>query len=257
MKFSASLSMLFTEIPFQQRFSEAAGCGFSFVEFWFPFEYGGRELAPVIRGAGVQTALFNLHPGDISQGDWGLIGVPGREDQFKAAVSQAVELAVLLGCKNLNALAGIRPLGLDIEVCYETIRRNLAWVTGQLPDGVTVVLEALNPGDKPGYILSSPYRALSLIKEIDSPKVKLLYDLYHAAVVGCDLMKIIHDEIRWVGHIQVADCPGRHEPGTGEIRFQRLFPAIEESGYEGYVGLEYKPSVSTHDSLTWLQKWAA
>ncbi len=93
--------MLFTEIPFQQRFSEAAGCGFSFVEFWFPFEYGGRELAPVIRDAGVQTALFNLHPGDISQGDWGLIGVPGREDQFKAAVSQAVELAVLLGCKNL------------------------------------------------------------------------------------------------------------------------------------------------------------
>ncbi len=253
MRFSANLSMLFGEYPFSQRFAEAARCGFSFVEFWFPFEQGGKALITPIQDAGVQTILFNLDPGDASQDEWGMLGVPGRESQFKQSLDQAVELAQSLGCNKLNALAGVRPNGAKEEACFDTLRQNIEWASGQLPGGFTLLIEALNAVDKPGYLLPSPERALAIVKEFNRPNVGLLYDVYHADRVGCDLTRIIREEIHWVGHIQIADSPGRHQPGTGKIPFQQFFDLIERTGYGGYIGLEYRPLGSTRDSLTWLQ----
>lgn len=255
MKFSANLSMLFTELPFTNRFAEAARSGFSAVEFWFPFENGGKELIPVIQDTGVQVVLFNLEPGDTRQGEWGTLGIPGKEAHFRQAFEQAVDLALLLGCKKLNALAGILPDSLELKYCIDTIHHNLEWATGQLPKGINLLIEALNPNDKPGYLLSKPEQSLALIKEINSPNICFLYDIYHAYQVGSDIFRIIQEDLSWVGHIQIADSPNRHQPGTGKIPFERVFRELEMAGYEGYIGLEYRPLGSTSEALKWCQAW--
>jgi hydroxypyruvate isomerase len=256
MKFSVNLSMLFAELPFERRFAEAAKCGFSAVEFWFPLEHGGKRLIPIIREAGSQVVLFNLSPGDTRQGEWGTLGIPGREAHFKQAFEQAVDLAVSLGCTKLNALAGIRPESVAWDDCIDAIRRNLEWAATQLPIGIQLLIEALNPIDRSGYLLRTPEQGLELVHELANPSIGLLYDIYHAHQVGSDIIRIIEEELGWLGHIQIADSPNRHEPGTGTIPFDRVFRAVETAGYKGYIGLEYKPSGSTRDALKWCQEWA-
>jgi hydroxypyruvate isomerase len=257
MRFAANLSMLFTEYPFINRFAEAADCGFSAVEFWFPFQYGGRELLPVIRNTGMQVALFNLDPGNTGEGDWGTVGIPGREDHFKRALEQAVELALLLDCKRLNALAGVKPDSIHPERCFDQIRQNLCWAADQVSDGMQIVLEALNPFDKPGYLLTSPNLALDLVKEINHPAIGLLLDVYHASRVNSDIVHLILEGSQWIKHIQVADAPDRHQPGTGVIQFEQVFEAIQKINYQDYIGLEYIPLGTTREALQWLQTWAA
>lgn len=256
MKFSANLSMLFTELPFTDRFAEAARSGFSAVEFWFPFEKGGKELIPIIQEAGVQVVLFNLDPGDTSQAEWGTLGIPGKEAHFKQAFEQAVDLALFLGCKRLNALAGILPDSVELAYCLDTIHHNLEWAAAQLPKGINLLIEALNPFDKPGYLLPNPEYSLALVKEINNPSIRFLYDIYHAYQVGSDIFRTINEDLSWVGHIQIADSPNRHQPGTGKIPFDRVFRAIETARYEGYIGLEYQPLGSTSEALKWCQAWA-
>lgn len=256
MKLSANLSMLFTEFPFPNRFAEAARSGFSAVEFWFPFDNGGKKLIPIIQDSGVQVVLFNLSPGDTSQGEWGTLGLPGKEYHFKQAFEQAVDLALQLGCHRLNALAGIPPDSVEHESCIDTIHHNLEWAAGQLPDEIILLIEALNPIDKPGYLLPTSEYSLALVKEIDNPRIGLLYDIYHAFQVGSDIFRIIEEDLPWVGHIQIADSPNRHQPGTGKIPFERVFRELEMAGYEGYIGLEYRPLGSTSEALKWCQTWA-
>ena len=256
MKFSANLSMLFAELPFEKRFAEAVKYGFSAVEFWFPFEHGGKQLIPIIQEAGSHVVLFNLSPGDTRQGEWGTLGIPGREAHFKQAFEEAVGLAISLGCTKLNALAGMHPESVARDDCMDTIRRNLEWAATQLPTGIHLLIEALNPIDRPGYLLRTPEQCLELVHELANPSIRILYDIYHAQQVGSDIFRIIEEELGWVGHIQIADSPNRHEPGTGTIPFDRVFRAVEAAGYKGYIGLEYKPSGSTQDALKWCQPWA-
>lgn len=256
MKFSANLSMLFTELPFSERFAEAKSCGFSAVEFWFPFEFGGKELIPVIQATGVQVVVFDLDPGDTGQGEWGTLGIPGKEEHFMQAFEQAVELALLMRCRRLNALVGVCPDSVELKRCFETMHRNLEWATGQLPKGFMLLIEALNPVDKPGYLLPTPEQGLALVKEIDNPAIGLLFDIYHAYRVESDVFRILGEDVSRVGHIQIADSPQRHQPGTGKIPFDKVFRAIERVEYEGYIGLEYEPLGSTRESLKWLQAWA-
>jgi hydroxypyruvate isomerase len=255
MKFSANLSMLFTELPFSQRFAEAASCGFSAVEFWFPFDFGGRELIPVIQAAGVQVVLFNLDPGDTQQGEWGTLGIPDRERHFKQAFEQAVELALQMNCSKLNALAGVRPDSIEFKRCFEIMHQNLEWAAGQLPNGLTLLVEALNPIDKRGYLLPEPEKGLALLKDLDTPAVGLLFDIYHAYRVESDVFRILREDASRIGHIQIADSPERHQPGTGNIPFKRVFKAIQRAKYDGYIGLEYKPLGNTRESLKWLMTW--
>ena len=255
MKFSANLSMLFTELSFTNRFAEAARSGFSAVEFWFPFDNGGKALIPIIQEASVQVVLFNLDPGDTSLGEWGTIGIPGREAHFRNAFDQAVDLALLLGCKKLNALAGVLPDSVGQKYCMDTIQHNLEWAASQLPNGINLLIEALNPIDKPGYLLSNPELGLAIIKEIDNPSLGVLFDIYHAYQVGSDIFHFIKEDISWIGHIQIADSPNRHQPGTGKIPFDRIFRDLEMAGYNGYVGLEYRPLGSTSEALKWCQAW--
>jgi hydroxypyruvate isomerase len=255
MQFSANLSMLFTEYPFFERFEEAAACGFSAVEFWFPFKYGGKDLLPIIQSSGVQVVLFNLDPGNIQQGEWGTLGIPGRKDHFKWAFEKAVDLALLLNCRRLNALAGVRPTFVNSECFFDQIRENLNWAAGQLSDGMQLVLETLNPFDNPGYILTRPEQTLELVREINNPAIAMLLDIYHTSRVGVDIVNLIYDASQWIKHIQIADSPERHQPGTGTIPFKQVFDAIQKIGYEGYIGLEYKPLGSTRETLDWRQAW--
>jgi hydroxypyruvate isomerase len=257
MRFAANLSMLFTEYPFINRFAEAADCGFSAVEFWFPFQYGGIELLPVIQSAGLQVALFNLDPGETGEGDWGTLGIPGREDHFKRSFEQAIELAILMDCKRLNALAGMKPASIDSERCLDQIRQNLCWAAGQVSEGMHIVLEALNPFDKPGYLIPSPNLALDLVREINHPAIGLLLDVYHACRVNGDIIHLLSEGSHWIKHIQIADAPDRHQPGTGVIQFERVFEAIQKINYEGYIGLEYIPLGTTREAIQWRQMWDA
>ncbi len=256
MKFSANLSILFTELPFVNRFAEAARSGFSAVEFWFPFQNGGKDLIPIIQDAAVQVVLFDLDPGDIGRGAWGTLGIPGQETHFRQSFDQAVDLALQLGCRRLNALAGMLPDSIGQNNCIDTICHNLEWAAGQLPSEIILLIEALNPIDKPGYLLPTPEISLAIVKEIDSPRIGILYDIYHAYQVGSDIFSIIRKDLSWVGHIQIADSPNRHQPGTGKIPFDRVFREIEMAKYEGYVGLEYQPLGTTNEALKWCQAWA-
>jgi hydroxypyruvate isomerase len=255
MELSANLSLLFPELPFQERIPEAAKFGFKSVEFWFPFEYGGKTLVPLIKAAGVQVVLFNLDPGDVSMGEWGTLGIPGREDHFRFALEQALELANVLGCIRLNALAGIRPPGIDVRACFDTIRSNLAWAAQVMPKSSKLLIESLNPHSNRDYLLPAPEQAIQIVREINHPVIGFQFDVYHAYEVRSDIFGILCEHLPIIGHIQVADSPGRHQPGTGEIPFTRFFNEIQNSGYRGAIGLEYKPLGKTEDSLSWCKQW--
>jgi hydroxypyruvate isomerase len=254
-KFSLNLSMLFQEVPFPLRFAEAVKSGFPAVEFWFPYHYGGTDLIPFIQESGAKVVLFNLDPGDTSRGDWGTLGVPGMETNYKKAFEQALRMAELLGCTRLNGLAGMKPQDFEREECYDTLLNNLAWTVGQLPSGVTFLIEALNPFDKPGYLLSTPEDTFTLVQQFNHPAVRVQYDIYHAYRVGHDIFSTLRKDMDWIGHIQIADSPGRHQPGTGEIEFDPIFSQIQRAGYSGYIGLEYVPLGDTRNSLEWSNKW--
>lgn len=252
LQFSANLSMLFTEHPFQKRFAAAAASGFEAVEFWFPFDHGGKELLDIAADAGVQVVLFNLNPGDLDAEEWGTVGIPGREEYFRHSLDAALQMAEAFGCRRLNALAGRVPEGISREACLETARQNLRWAVESLPPGIKLVVEALNEYDMPRYLLPNPEEAATLVREINHPALLLLYDVYHAKRVGIDILGFISENQELIGHVQIADVPGRHQPGTGRIPFPTFFEALEGVNYEGYIGLEYKPEGPTDESFAWL-----
>ena len=255
LKFSTNLSMLFTEIPFLERFERAAAAGFSAVEFLFPYDAGVQAVKEKLLQHKLNVALFNLHAGDAEQREWGTLSNPERRDYFKWSFTTAFEAAQELGCVLLNMMFGQKVEGLELAAQIDCACENLSWAASQ-SDGsrVELLLEPLNEFDFPNYALVRTAIALEVIKRVNHPRVRLQYDLYHAQLTEGNLTNTLERDMEVIGHIQIADVPGRHQPGTGEINFPNVFQALERFGYQGFIGLEYKPAGGSEESLGWLPR---
>lgn len=253
-KFCANLSFLFTEVPFPERFARAAAVGFRGVEYLFPYEHAPQDIAAWLRDAALEQVLFNLPAGDWAAGERGLACHPGRESEFHEGVERALAYAEGLGCRRLHCLAGLAPAGVGEEELRATYVANLRHVADCFAAiGAQILIEPINSRvDMPGYWLDTPVKALELLDEIGRPNVALQYDIYHAQVMAGDLARTIEANIGRIGHFQVADNPGRHEPGSGEINYPYLFALIDRLGYQGWIGCEYKPAAGTEEGLGWL-----
>ncbi len=258
MQFSANVSILYTEAPFLDRFELASRSGFGAVELWWPPSDALAGVADAVRDAGLDVALLNFDAGDLASGDRGLLSDPARQAQFRANVPDALDLAQQIGCSRLNALVGLQLPELTREEQFELARANVAWAADRAATiGASILIEAVNTFETGGYLLSRTDEVADFIQSVGRPNVAIQYDVYHMQRMEGNLAATLSARIGEIGHIQVADSPGRHEPGTGEINFDYLLPLIDRLGYRGYVGLEYQPSTgSTEDSLKWLRPGA-
>ena len=255
-KFAANLTMMFTELPFLDRFAAAAAAGFDAVEFLFPYDFDKQRLAGLLKDHGLTLVLHNLPAGDWAAGDRGIACHPGRIAEFRAGVDRAIDYATALACPKVNCLAGVLPAGATAETGRTTIVENLSYAAGKLEAaGVGLVLEPVNSRDIPGFFVDRTLPALEIIEAVGSKNLKLQYDIYHAQVMEGDLTRTLETQFALIGHIQVADNPGRNEPGTGEINFPFLFRRIDELGYAGWIGCEYKPRGQTTAGLDWLRPY--
>ncbi|MDG5501122.1 hydroxypyruvate isomerase [Marinobacter sp. BGYM27] len=254
-RFAANLSMLFTELPFLERFSAARAAGFSGVEYLFPYEWPPQELAALLKENDLVQVLFNLPPGDWDAGERGIACLPDRVDEFRQGVEKAIAYAKALGCHQLNCLAGLKPATVSDEQARDTLIANLVWAADRLePHGITLMVEAINSRiDMPGFFMDTSRRVLDVIRATRRDNIKLQYDLYHMQIMEGDLIRTLTAALESVGHIQIADNPGRHEPGTGEIAFANIFKVLDDLGYAGWVSAEYRPSGLTRDSLDWMR----
>ena len=255
-RFAANLSFLFTERPFLERFAAARAAGFAAVEFHFPYEHDRAALAEVVLTSGLEVVLFNLPAGDWAAGDRGMACHPRRIAEFQDGVGQAIDYARAMGCGRLNCLAGIAPGEVSHDKARETLIENLRFAAAvSARAGIEMAFEPLNTRDTPGFFVSTTRTALELIKAVGSNNLRLQYDIYHAQVMEGDLARTVEEHLPQIAHIQLADNPGRHEPGSGEINFSFLLQHLDRIGYAGWVGCEYQPSGRTEDSFGWLEPW--
>jgi hydroxypyruvate isomerase len=253
LRFAPNLNMLYTEVPFLDRIARAAAAGFSAVEFLFPYDEGVREISTRVRTLGVQVVLFDVPPGDMAAGELGLLSHPDRREAFRRSLDEALRAARYLNCPRINVLAGNRLPGLQIQTQLDCALENLTWAAQCAADGgVTLLIEPLNPYDRPDYLIHTPQAALEIVRQVNHPRVRLQYDVYHAQLSEGNLMNTIRAAFLAIDHVQIADVPGRHEPGTGEINYPAVLGHLVTLGYGGYVGLEYVPSHDTDASLSWL-----
>ncbi len=252
-RFSANVSMLFTESPLPERVERAAAAGFRGVEMLFPYADDIDALAAALRATGLEQVLFNLPAGDFAKGDRGYANDPARRAEFRDGMARALEIADRLGCRRLNCLVGLELPGVDRESQLETVAENLAWAADETAKaGILQVVEPLNAFDAPGFLLSTPSQGFALVEQVNHPNLKLQYDVYHAQRMEGNLAATIADRIGLIGHIQIADSPARNQPGTGEINWPFVFAAIDAAGYDGWVSAEYKPLGRTEDTLAWM-----
>lgn len=253
-RFAANLTVMFNEVPFLERFAQAAKAGFSGVEFLFPYEWGASEIAGELRRHGLTQALFNLPPGDWAGGERGLAGLPGREAEFAESVETGIAYAKALGCERLHAMAGLVPEGADRREHLVVYKANLSDAAQRLAeDGLTLLIEPINTRDMPGYLLNHQLEAHALMKEIGAPNLKVQMDFYHAQIMDGDLWRLFETHRSGVGHIQIASVPDRHEPDEGEVNYPWLFDRLDEAGYDGWIGCEYRPRADTQTGLAWLR----
>jgi len=253
-KFAANLSMLFTEVPLAQRFERAARAGFEFVECQFPYELPAEQIKTLLDSNNLTMVLHNLPAGDWAAGDRGIACDPARMDEFNAGVLQAINYATILGVKKINCLAGKLPPGVSELQARQTLIHNLRHASTELArHDIELLIEPINRYDIPGFLLDSTAKALSVIEELADHRVLLQYDVYHAQRMEGELAGALQNNLSRIGHIQIADNPGRHEPGTGEINFPFLFALIDKIGYQGVIGAEYKPADATEAGLGWMQ----
>ncbi|OGA33075.1 MAG: hydroxypyruvate isomerase [Betaproteobacteria bacterium RIFCSPLOWO2_12_FULL_62_13b] len=255
-KFCANLSMLFGDVGFPNRFDRAAGAGFRAVEFQFPYAHGKDELSERARRGGVEVVLFNLPAGNWEKGERGIACIPSRVSEFRDGVGRAIEYAKALGCARVNCLSGIAPARVPAETLREVFVSNLRFAAGELErEGITLLIEPVNTRSVPGFYLRNSGQALALMDEARSENLKLQYDVFHMQIMEGDLAATIEAAIARIGHIQIADVPDRHEPGTGEINYPFLFDRIDRVGYQGWIGCEYAPAGRTEDGLGWLRPY--
>ena len=253
-KFAANLTMLFTELPFMDRFEAAAKAGFEAVEYLFPYAFDKKELAAALRANGLEQVLHNLPAGNWDGGERGIACHPDRVSEFKEGVGRAIDYATALGCPRLNCLAGKLPVGAALQDAHPTLVDNLRFAARELEGaGIRLVIEPINSFDIPGFFLTRTDQALALLDEVGSSNLKVQYDIYHAQRMEGELGNTLSRHIARIGHIQLADNPGRGEPGTGEINYAWLFRHIDAIGYTGWIGCEYKPRASTAEGLGWRQ----
>jgi len=251
-RLAANLSTLFTELPLQQRWAAAAAAGFAAVECQFPYAVPAAEVAASLHDLRLQQVLINTPPG-AQAGDRGLAGQPQRQQEFRDGLQQAVEYAVAIGCPRIHVMAGMRPPDLPVDIAMDQFVSNLVYAA-QLcaPLGITALIEPINTRvDVPGYLLHSTADALECLRRAAQPNLRLQYDVYHMQIMEGDLLRSLRRLLPHIGHIQIADNPGRHEPGTGEINYGFLLRELDVLGYDGWVGCEYSPSTNTQASLGW------
>jgi hydroxypyruvate isomerase len=254
-RFAANLSMLFTEVPMLERFERAARAGFQAVEVQFPYEAPAQEVAARLKAAGVPMVLHNLPGGNWAAGERGIACHPDRVDEFRAGVQRALEYAQALDVPTLNCLAGIAPAGVDDALLRHTFVDNVRHAAAALKAaGRRLVIEPINRYDVPGFWLHRTDQALSVLDEVGSDNAFVQYDLYHAQRTEGELCGTLSRHLAHIGHIQIADNPGRNEPGTGEIHWPHVFAHLDRIGYAGWVGCEYKPAGVTEDGLGWMQR---
>ncbi len=255
-KFSANLSMLFTEVGFADRFERAARAGFKAVECQFPYELPKEDIAERLGKYGQELVLYNIPAGNWAAGERGIACLPGRESEFQEGVGKAIEYAKLLKCPRINCLVGLTPKDAPTDKVRQTLVNNLKFAADAMQKaGISLLVEMLNDKDVPGFYLVRTQDTLKLFEEVKHANLWLQYDIYHMQVMEGNLAKTIQENVGRIGHIQLADNPGRHEPGTGEINFTNLFKFIDESGYTGWIGCEYKPAGATEDGLGWVKPY--
>lgn len=255
-KFAANLTMLFTELPFLERFAAARAAGFRAVEYLFPYEYEQEELAARLRAHGLKQVLHNLPAGDWAAGERGIACHPGREQEFRAGVQRAIAYAHALDCPQVNCLAGKLPAGVGADEAYSTFVANLRYAASELAaSGIRLLVEPINTYDIPGFFLTRTDQALALMDRVGSDNLFLQYDIYHAQRTEGELAATLQRHLARIGHIQLADNPGRNEPGTGEIHYPFLFRHLDAIGWNGFVGCEYKPRTTTLEGLGWIKEF--
>lgn len=253
-KFCANLTTLFNEVDFIRRFELAARAGFRGVECRFPYEWDKEQMAGLLAQHGLEQVSYNLPAGNWEAGERGIACLPERRGEFQAGVGLAVEYARALKCPRLNCLVGLTPAGLAAEEAQRTLVDNLRFAAGALEkEGIRLLVEPVNSQDVPGFHLVHTLQALQLFREVNHSNLWLLYDVYNMQIMEGNLTRTIRDNLERIAHMQLADNPGRHEPGSGEINFTNLFRFIDEAGYDGWIGCEYVPAGKTEDGLGWLK----
>lgn len=257
-KFAANLTMLFNEIDFLDRFEAAAEAGFKGVEYLFPYAFDRNALAERLDRFGLTQVLHNLPAGNWEGGERGIACHPERVGEFQEGVGRAIEYATTLGCKQLNCLAGIAPAGVAEDKVRATFIDNLGFAARKLEAaGIRLLIEPINTYDIPGFYLSRTAQAVDIIEAVGSDNLYVQYDIYHAQRMEGELANTIVKHLPRIAHMQLADNPGRNEPGTGEINFAWLFRHIDNSGYDGWIGCEYKPAAGTREGLGWIEALTA
>lgn len=256
MKLSANLSFLFPELSFQDRFRAASSCGFQGVEFLFPYGNPAEEIKGWLLETGLDQVLFNAPPGDWKNGERGIAALPGREDEFQQSFQLALSYAASLNCPRIHVMAGNVPAGYGAHDCYAVLARNLQWAAPiAARNNITLLLEPLNPEDMPGYLYSRTSEVTDLIDRLGQPNIKLQLDLYHREKVEGNAVGAIEDFRDYIGHIQIAGVPGRHEPDQGSLDLAGVFQTLRELNYQDWVGCEYHPGGATQSGLAWAQQF--
>jgi len=251
-KFAANLTMLFAELPFPDRFAAAKAAGFTGVEYLFPYDFEKAELREQLQRHGLTQVLHNLPAGDWAAGERGIAILPDRIDEFRDGVARAIDYAKALDCRQLNCLVGIAPADADVFELNEVLVANLRFAADALArERIRLLIEPINTTDIPRFFLCRTEQAAQLISDISSSNLFIQYDIYHMQVMEGDIARSLQKHLARIAHVQLADNPGRNEPGTGEINYPFLFRHLDALGYRGWVGCEYKPRTNTIDGLGW------
>jgi hydroxypyruvate isomerase len=255
-RFAANLSMMFNEVPFLDRFEAARKAGFEAVEYLFPYEFPAAEIRKRLDTNGLKQVLFNMPPGNWGVGERGLACLPGRVQEFRDGVKKALDYAVALDCTLVHCMAGIPSAGLPEVTAASLYAANLAWAAEQMhPAGVKVVVEPINHRDMPGFHLHTQEQGAAVVEAIGRDRLGLQFDVYHCQVTEGDITKRMEALMPVIAHMQIADVPARHEPGTGEIGWEFVFRRMDELGYGGWVGCEYRPKGDTVEGLSWRSRY--
>jgi hydroxypyruvate isomerase len=253
LKFSANLSTLFQDRPLLERLSAARAARFEAVEMWFPYEIPAATLHAALRDSGLEMIGINSAPGDVGAGDWGLAADPRRRSAFRDSVHEAVEYARAIGCPNVHVMAGIVDAAVGRDAAWDAYQANIdeaCEIAAQ--HRVTVMIEPLNAVDRPAYLLNRQQQAIGLIETLQRPNLKIMLDLFHLQRGEGNLIERMRASLPYAAHVQLADVPGRHEPGTGEINFAKVFAELQAANWQGWVGCEYLPAAGTEAGLGWM-----
>lgn len=254
-RFAANLTLMFTEVPFLDRFERASAAGFEAVEFLFPYEHPAEAIRERLDANGLDLALFNMPPGDWAAGERGMGAIPGREAEFRANAEIALSYAKVLRPPCVHAMAGVTK-DLDAAACHATFLENLRFAADLFaPEGITVLTEPLNTRDVPGYFLSSQRVGAEIAAETGKANVALQFDIYHAQIMHGDLTRLTESLAGRFAHVQIASVPERHEPSEGEIAYSKIFETLERVGYDGFIGCEYNPRAGTEAGLGWFEPY--